>query len=138
MGLKASIKPLVRCDVLAVQETDMVEKVITTLAEHKVPTVLVFRGEKLAGVISDTDLISCIAEGEDASQISVKTVMTPCQMADHEGTLNPCAQIDEDETVLNALRVFEISGTHGLVVATSNPKVPGMLCLRDVLAEAIK
>lgn len=138
MGLKASIKPLVHCDVLTVQETDMVDKVIEILAANKMPTILVFCGEKLAGVISDTDLISCIAAGEDATSIQVKTVMTPCQMADHEGTLNPCAQIDEDESVLNALRVFEISGTHGLVVATADPKVPGMLCLRDVLAEAIK
>ncbi len=138
MTLQASIKPLVHCDVLTVQETDMVDKVIEILAANKVPTVLVFRNEKLTGVISDTDLISCIAEGEDAAQILVKTVMTKCRMADHEADLNPCAQIDEDETVVNALRVFEISGTHGLVVATSDPTKPGMLCLRDVLAEAIK
>lgn len=138
MGLNTSIKSLVRREVPQVQDTDMVDKVIDILANNKVPTILVFSGEKLAGVISDTDLISCIAEGEDASLIEIKTVMTPCQMADQDGTLNPCAQIDEDESVLNALLVFEMSGTHGLVVATSDPKIPGIICLRDVLAEAIK
>lgn len=138
MGLHDSIKPLVRADVPNVQLSDNAQTAIECMLDNGVASILVCDGNKVAGVISDTDLITCIAEGEIASDIILEEVMTPCQMVDSEGTLNPCAQVDENESVINTLRVFEMSGTHGLVVATEDNPTAGIVCLRDVLGYAIQ
>lgn len=138
MGLYDSIKSLVRSDVPTVQLSDNAQTAIERMLEHGVASILVCDGEKVAGVISDTDLITCIAEGEIASDIILDEVMTPCQMVDEEGTFNPCAQVDENETVVNTLYVFEMSGTHGLVVAANDNPTAGIVCLRDVLGLAVK
>ncbi len=137
MSLKDTIKSLVRLDSLTVTLEDPIRHVIQCLREKDVSSVLVCTGEEVVGIISDTDLVDTVASGEDIDAVLVRDVMTPCEIAAGDGTTNPCAQIDEDESVLNTLKVFSASGTHCLVVSTGGKRAPGLVALRDVLGLAI-
>lgn len=137
MSLQETIKTLVRLDIPTVSLKDPIRYVIQLMKEKEVSSVLVCTGEEVAGIISDTDLVDTVSSGEDIDGVLVRDVMTPCEIAAGEGTTNPCAQIDEDESVLNALKVFSASGTHCLVVATGDKCAPGLVSLRDVLGLAI-
>lgn len=137
MSLQETIKSLVRLDIPTVTLEDPIRHVIQYMKEKEVSSVLVCTGEDVAGIISDTDLVDTVASGDDIDAVLVRDVMTPCEIAVGGGTTNPCAQIDEDESVLNTLRVFSASATHCLVVSTGDKCAPGLVALRDVLGLAI-
>lgn len=137
MSLQETIKSLVKLDIPTVILDDPIRHVIQYMNEKDVSSVLVCTGEDVAGIISDTDLVDTIASGEDIDAVLVRDVMTACEIAAGDGTTNPCAQIDDDESVLNTLKVFNASGTHCLVVSTGDKSAPGLVVLRDVLVLAI-
>ncbi len=138
MSLSDSVKGIVKADFPNIQYDETINAVIETMIEYQVNSVLVYAGEDVVGIISDTDFVTSFIEDENAGDLMVRDVMTPCEIAGAEGTLNPCAQIDENETILNALKVFQMSGTHGLVVSKGSGNPAGIICLRDVLGLAIK
>lgn len=137
MSLQETIKSLVRLDIPTVTLEDPIKHVVQYMKEKDVSSVLVCTGDEVAGIISDTDLVDTVASGENIDAVLVRDVMTPCEIAAGDGTTNPCAQIDQNESVLNTLKVFSASGTHCLVVSTGGECAPGLVALRDVLGLAI-
>ena len=138
MAMNSAIKEATGWDIPKFKLRDTVSTVIDGLANWKSCSVIVEENNTVYGVVSGTDLINPILKGGDLSQLTVADVMTPCELIDGDGTNHPCAQIDEDETIENTLKVFEASGTHCLIVSSSEKKRVGVAALRDVLLHAVK
>jgi predicted transcriptional regulator len=87
----------------------------------------------VAGILCDIDLVKSIVCNDDLHAVTVADVMTVCELVTEEGAVNPCAQIDERESVKNALKVLDAAGTHNLLVAGSNERDAGLVSIRGLL-----
>jgi signal-transduction protein with cAMP-binding, CBS, and nucleotidyltransferase domain len=93
-----------------------------TMAEKRIGSLLVLEAEKIAGIVTETDLVrKVIAAGLSSSNTSVKTVMN-----------SPLIQIDINRTVRDASRLMAEARIRHLTVTEDN-KVVGLLSVRDLV-----
>ncbi|HJS67297.1 MAG TPA: CBS domain-containing protein, partial [Nitrospiraceae bacterium] len=93
-----------------------------TMAEKRIGSLLVLEAEKIAGIVTETDLVrKVIAAGLSSSNTSVRAVMT-----------YPLIQIDINRTVRDASRLMAEARIRHLAVTEDN-KVVGLLSVRDLV-----
>ncbi|MBU0953725.1 MAG: CBS domain-containing protein [Nanoarchaeota archaeon] len=64
-------------DVKKIEETATVEEAAKQMAELKISSLIVSKGDELAGIITDGDIIrNLVAQGKDPTKTKVKNVMT--------------------------------------------------------------
>lgn len=92
------------------------------MAEKRIGSLLVLEAEKIAGIVTETDLVrKVIAAGLSSSNTSVRAVMT-----------YPLIQIDINRTVRDASRLMAEARIRHLTVTEDN-KVVGLLSVRDLV-----
>ena len=92
------------------------------MAEKRIGSLLVLEAEKIAGIVTETDLVrKVIAAGLSSSNTSVRAVMT-----------YPLIQIDINRTVRDASRLMAEARIRHLAVTEDN-KVVGLLSVRDLV-----
>ena len=92
------------------------------MAEKRIGSLLVLEAEKIAGIVTETDLArKVIAAGLSSSNTSIKAVMT-----------YPLIQIDINRTVRDASRLMAEARIRHLAVTEDN-KVVGLLSVRDLV-----
>jgi predicted transcriptional regulator len=88
----------------------------------------------VAGLVTDMDLIDCISNKKDLDKTKVAEFLTPCELITDDRTKkSPCAQLDESQSVENAIKVLSASGTHNLLVSGPSDKEVGIATIRDLL-----
>lgn len=112
--------PVVRADA-----TDTVRMAAETMARHKVGAVLVTEGDRLAGILTERDIVvRIVAEGRDPASISVESAMTA-----NPGTTTLSERSD-------AVLARMIEGGFRHVPVVDGGKVVGVVSLRDLYAYA--
>ena len=92
------------------------------MAEKRIGSLLVLEAEKIAGIVTETDLVrKVIAAGLSSSNTGVRAVMT-----------YPLIQIDINRTVRDASRIMAEARIRHLAVTEDN-KVVGLLSVRDLV-----
>ena len=92
------------------------------MAEKRIGSLLVLEAEKIAGIVTETDLVrKVIAAGLSSSNTGVRAVMT-----------YPLIQIDINRTVRDASRLMAEARIRHLAVTEDN-KVVGLLSVRDLV-----
>lgn len=137
MTMTDAIKNVVRWNVPTFHPDDSVDKVINAMTENHIATIIVEKNGEVCGVVSDTDLIDSVIEHGCLKNLLVNDVMSPCELAVGGGTRKPCAQVDEDESIENTLKVFASSGTHCLIVGSGDGRTAGLIALRELLKVAM-
>ena len=137
MGLKNTISKAVNWHAPTVAATETLRDVIMKLAEKGVSAFAVTTAERVAGVITEMDIMHSIVTGKGLDNTTVGESMTPCDLITEKGAKNPCVQLHETETVANALGVMETAGVHNLLVSGDSDKKIGMVSIRDLLRIAI-
>lgn len=133
MGLTSEIRTAVNWNAPCVDVEDNLKAVIQKMADSKVSALVVKSGDNIAGVVTDMDLMRSIVEKEDLDTVKVAKFMTACELITAEGAkTTPCAQLDESESVENALKVMDVAGVHNLLVTGERGKA-GMVSARDLL-----
>lgn len=92
-------------------------------------SVLVMDGEDVVGVIGVDDIARLAAKGIDLSAAWVKDFVAACMLTGNQ----PCVQIREDDTVLNALRIMDNWTASQIVVVNEKNKVVGTISALDAL-----
>ncbi len=92
-------------------------------------SVLVMDGEDVVGVIGAEDIARLAAKGVDLSAAWVKDFVAACMLTGNQ----PCVQIQEGDTVLNALRVMDNWAASQIVVVNGKNKVVGTISALDAL-----
>ncbi|MDH4319105.1 MAG: CBS domain-containing protein [Desulfobulbaceae bacterium] len=136
MGLNDEIGGAVHWDTAVVESEDTLRTVIGKFVDSCSSALVVKRGETVLGVVTDIDLMESIVRGDDLDSVKVGQFMTACELITAEGTKSPCAQLDESESVENALKVMSAAGVHNLLVSGTNRT--GMVSIRDLLKYLIK
>ena len=135
MGFNDEIGLAVNWDAPVVDSEDNLRTVIKKFVDNHCSALVVKEGDIVLGVVTDIDLMESIVNGNDLDTIKVKEFMTACELITAEGTKSPCAQLDESESVENALKVMSAAGVHNLLVAGTDRT--GMVSIRDLLTFAM-
>lgn len=116
MGLGDAISSTVKREAPSVDVQDSLRTAITTLARGMVSALVVKRGGEVVGVVTDMDLVGSVANGADLDGVTVASFMTPCEIISDTRVQTPCVQLDETQSVENAIGVMALAGTHHLLV----------------------
>jgi CBS domain-containing protein len=109
-----------------VQKTAMVSEAVHLMADHNVGIVIVMDGTKLAGVVSERDVISRVLhQGLVPASTPIGDVMTACVIT---------AEADMDYE--SAMRTMDDSGIRHLLV-TSGERMLSMISIRDLMRAVI-
>ncbi len=138
MSLQDRVKEAVNWNTPSIDGENSLHQAISQMGKYDVSAFVVKMNGIVAGILGCVDLIESVITHQDLHAAKVADVMTSCQLVTEEGAVNPCAQIDEDESVENALKVLDSMGTHNLLVAGSTEREAGLVSLRDLLGLAIK
>ncbi len=137
MALKDTIKHLVKRDMPATGADTSVRKAVEILAGGGGCALAVTTDNEVIGVVSDLDLARAVIRGVDPESLTVSDCMTPCDLITGQGAKNPCVQLDEDETVENALKLLEGTGVHNLMVSGPGDRFLGLVSACDLLKAAL-
>lgn len=113
-------------DIISVKETQTVLEALNVLAEHHIGAVLVMAGGRIAGILSERDIVRALphAKGKLREQ-SVSTIMTKVVITCNEG--------DSIETVMEIMTSKHIRH----VPVMKGHKLVGIITIGDVVKERI-
>lgn len=137
MGLQKTIKSVMRLDRPKVNGNISVKEVIATMAEHGVCAISVERDGAVLGIVTDMDLVGALVHRGDPATAKVFECMTACDLITRSGAKSPCVQLDEEETVGNALKLLDGTGVHNLMVSGPNDQCLGIISAGELLQAAI-
>ncbi len=102
---------------------------LSSMVERDRSSVLVMDGGRLAGMIGDADIARLIVKGVDLKRALVRDFVTACILTGNQ----PCVQIREDDTAINALRVMDSWTANQIVVVNEKDEVVGTISVLDAL-----
>lgn len=133
MGLKAVIKDAVCWDTPAVNLHTSICEVIELMVKHDTSALIVKADDGVAGVVSDLDVLESITSQGDLDETKVSDFLSACELISGQSITSPCVQLDENESVENAIKLLSTSGTHNLVVTGADKDAYGTVSSRDLL-----
>ncbi|MDD3618126.1 MAG: CBS domain-containing protein [Desulfobulbaceae bacterium] len=136
MGLQTSIRDAANWNVPVVGMQSSMREVIEKMVAAKVSAVLVKSDDTVTGLVSEMDVLDCIVGKNDLDTARVAEFLTKCEVITGQPVKSPCAQLDESESVENALKVLAAAGTRHLLVAGEGDKA-GIAALHDLLRLAV-
>lgn len=134
MGINESISAAVQRDVPFVGQDESLRSAIVKMADSAESAIIVKNGEDLVGVVTDMDLMSSVVDGDDLDSTPVARFMTACELITKKAAKIPCVQLDEGESIKNALDIMYEAGVHHLLVSGgSDDEVIGMVSAKSLL-----
>lgn len=137
MALKDTLKTIIPRDVPRVVATADTQKAIELMAKKGVCALAVEVNGEVIGVVTDLDLAAAVVRGKAPKTTTVVECMTPCELITGKGAKSPCVQLDEDETVENALKLLDGQGVHNLLVSGPSNHLLGIVTTCSLLKAAI-
>jgi CBS domain-containing protein len=106
---------------------------IEMMADNNVSALVVRSGEMVMGLVTISDVLFCLAQDSDIQATSIASFMTRCDIISEKGTRNPCAQLDEDQDVLSAIKVMHEAGVRHLVVSSGEGEPVGIVSSLELI-----
>jgi CBS domain-containing protein len=133
MSLNDPISVAMKKDTPAVAVDDTLRTVIKKMSDNGVTSLLVKSGKDLVGIVTEMDVMTSIVNKGDPDAVKVSGLMTACELITAQPATSPCVQLDEGETMMNALAIMREAGVRNLVVADGDT-VKGIISARDILS----
>ena len=133
MGLQAEIKDAVCWDTPAVGLNTSLREVIQIMVTHNTSALIVKDDGNVTGIVSDLDVLESITSQGDMDETKVSDFLSACELISGKAIKSPCVQLDENESVENAIKLLSASGTHNLVVTGSDKDAFGTVSSRELL-----
>ncbi len=122
------VKDIMRKDYVVVDCNATLQDVLNKMVENNTTFAVVKRGNIICGVITDREIFSAIASKKDLSKIKVEEFMNACQLIG----INPCAQVSEEDSIEDAIKVMLLNGVDTLLVYGPTG-LSGIVSSRDIL-----
>lgn len=102
---------------------------------QKNTSALVVKDERdvLVGIVTNSDVMYSLVNELDLQETKISSFMTNCELISTKGTRNPCAQLDEDQDVLSALKVMYQAGVNHLVVSGHDGEPVGIVSSLEII-----
>lgn len=131
MGLSNEIRSVVTWNSPSVDMQGTVLAAIDKIANSGVSALIVKNGDKVVGIVTDMDLMGFIAKGNDLDGFTVSKIMTSCEVISDKTRTTPCIQLEESQSVQNAIKLMDVAGIHHLLV--TGEKGTGIVSAQDLL-----
>lgn len=102
---------------------------LRVMGDQNASTVLVMNDGEVMGIISADDIARLVAKGVDLNVAMVREFVAACLLTGNQ----PCVQIRENDTVLDALKVMDNWTASQIVVVNEENKVVGTITALDAL-----
>lgn len=133
MGIKTSIRGAIRRKFPAVSHGDTLETAVKVMAQSNVSALVVKQDKELTGIVTITDIMCSISNGDDFLETKVSSFMTVCDFITKKGTKNPCVQLDESEDAITAIQIMYESGVNHLLISGSKGEPIGMVSSLELI-----
>ena len=132
MGTQSELKDAVNWEAPAVTLQNSLREVIQKMVNNNASALVVKTDDAVVGIVTDMDLLDCISDQKDIDETRVSDFLTACELITNVPIRSPCAQLDESESVENAIKVLDAAGTHNLLVSGASDKEVGIASIRDL------
>jgi predicted transcriptional regulator len=105
------------------------DEVIGKMVERRKAGVIVLSGLDIVGLVNFDEVLHILVQGKDPHSVQVSELLEACSLVGE----NPCLQISEESTVIDALRVMNIGQTERLLVVDGNGKLSGSISFLDAI-----
>lgn len=133
MSENRTIKEAIRRKYPSIDLNDSLATAMSTMAGKNASALVVKSGEELIGIVTITDVIYCLANDQDPETTDIASFMTKCELISEAGTANPCAQLDEEQEAMSALKVMHEAGVNHLIVSGANGEPAGIVSSLDLV-----
>ena len=106
---------------------------IKMMAKNNCSALVVKEGGVLFGLVTITDVMHSLVHHNDLQDTKISSFMTKCELISTEGTKNACAQLDEEQDVLSALKVMHQAGVNHLLVSRSEGEPVGVVSALEIV-----
>lgn len=125
----ARVEDYMSRELVTVEYEGAIDDALARMVEKGQNTVMVMDRGALVGLIGDVDIGRLVAKGVDLKKALIRDFVTACILTGNQ----PCVQIRQDETVVNALKIMDSWGAAQIVVVDEDNKVVGTLSVLDAL-----
>lgn len=112
---------------------DSLGDAINAMAKNNASALVVREGGILVGLVTITDVMHSLVHHQDLQDTKISSFMTKCELISAKATKNACAQLDENQDVLSALKVMHQAGVNHLVVARSEGDPVGVVSSLEII-----
>lgn len=135
MGLDTAISSAVKWDAPTIELADSLRSAIKKMVANNTSVLVVTSSDDIIGVVTNMDLIRCLARGDDFDQATVANFMSCCGIITTRKITTACIQLDETKSVQDAIGLMDLAGVHHLLVAGAQGV--GIISIQDLLRLAI-
>lgn len=133
MGKYLNIKQAIKREFPVIESNTSLGAAINLMAQQDVSVLVVKIEGELAGIITASDVMQGLANDYDLDKTKISTFMTGCRIDDQNPTKKICAQLDEDDDVMSALKVMYTGGINHLLVTGEKNKLLGVVSNLDLI-----
>ena len=133
MSLNDTISKAIKKDTPSVALEDTLETAIRRMVDEDCTALAVQSNDELIGIVTDMDIMDSIKRNGLTGKVKVADFMVRCELITEKWTKSPCVQLDEDESVENALKLMAGAGVHHLLVSGANKKTIGIVSSQALL-----
>lgn len=119
---KIQAEKVVHTEVISIQETEPISKVVRLMKDLQYSQIPVFKGEQSVGSISEKTILRQILEGKDLDQLSA----LPCEVIMEEAF----PQVNEDAPLS---LISSLLQTYPAVLVAKRGKITGIITKADLL-----
>ncbi len=120
------VAAIMKTDVKTAPAEATFAEVARLLHDHRISSVLVMDGERLAGIVTERDLVNVVADGLDPREVPVGSRMTR-----EVDTVGPRADVAEAAEHMARLQIRHLPVVDG-------DRVVGIVSIRDLVAWAVE
>lgn len=133
MSEKKTIRDAIKRKFPVVNIDDNLQTAISKMKRNNVSVLAVKINEDLIGLVTISDIIFSLANGDDLESTPISKFMTKCEFDTRKATRNPCVQLDENEDALTAIKVMYESGVNHLLVSGDSGEPVGIVSSLEII-----
>lgn len=133
MHKKMTIEKAIKREFPIVNSEDSLEVAVNKMKESNVSVLAVKVSEELIGLVTLSDIMYSLSNGDDFQDTKISSFMTKCEFNTSHETRNPCIQLDEDEEAISAVKVMYETGVNHLLVSGVDGKIVGIVSSLDIV-----
>jgi len=133
MTNKKAIKQAIKRKFPTINPEDSLMTALNKMAESNVSVLAVKIGEEFIGLVTVSDVMFSLSNGDDLKETKISSFMTKCEFRVSGETRNPCIQLDEDENALSAIKMMYKAGVNHLLVTGVNGKAVGIVSSLEIV-----
>ncbi len=112
---------------------DSLDTAIKKMTHNNVSVLAVKIEEEFIGLVTVSDVIFSLSNGDDLKETKISSFMTKCEFSVSGARRNPCIQLDEDEDAMSAIKIMYEAGVNHLLVTGVEGKAVGIVSSLEIV-----